>query len=474
MADTTKPYASSFQLKTVVIYGVKSNKAYDITDLVQRFDYFESITSPMISGTLVMVDSGSNLISSLPIQGTERIVITLIAPNNEEHEYDLRVFKIGNRFGAERFQTYTLGLVSWEGLLNEGVRITKVLKGKSSEIVRSLLKDYLKTTKDINFETTKFNIIFNAGKKNPFAVINSIQSKSVANSSSNTITDAPKATGSTTSSSNSTISSLKPTDSSEYGSVTGSAGYLFFENKDGYVFKSIDSLCEGKTSVGTYYQEPIDINSPPNKKILSIDFINEIDILTKLRTGAFSSVICYYNYSTGAYEEYVHSLDKSYDSMKHMGSQKGLPYGQKELSKYPTRVMSMILDHETWYDGEAIASPEKKDGGAGGDNAAEFPDYQKFYIAQSISRLNSLTNQKVQIKINGTPSIKAGDSINIMIPNQVTQKQKIVEKYDPEHSGTYLISEVNHVFESKLRTCFTFLTLIRDSYGMKNYASKTQ
>ena len=95
-------------------------------------------------------------------------------------------------------------------------------------------------------------------------------------------------------------------------------------------------------------------------------------------------------------------------------------------------------------------------------------------MAQSISRLNSLTNQKVQIKINGTPSIKAGDSINIMIPNKVTQKQKIVEKYDPEHSGTYLISEVNHVFESKLRTCFTFLTLIRDSYGMKNYASKTQ
>jgi hypothetical protein len=470
MSDTAKPYASSFQLKTVVIYRVKSNETYDITDLVHRFDYFESITSPVISGTLVMVDSGANLISSLPIQGTERIVITLIAPNNEEHTYDLHVYKIGSRFGAERFQTYTLGLISKEGLLNEGIRITKTLKGKANDIVKSLLKDYIKTDKKVDQENTKFNIIFNAGKKSPFAVINSIQSKSVANSSTAKVTES-KGTGKATPSENSSVSSLKPVDSSDYDSVTGSAGYFFFENKDGYVFKSIDTLCEGKNSAGTYFQEPIDVNSPPDKKILSIDFLNEIDLLAKLRTGAFSSVICYYNFSTGAYEEYVYSLDKSYDSMKHMGSQKGLPYGQKELAKYPTRVMSMILDHETWYDGEDIASPEKKDGEKG---ASQFPDYQKFYMAQSISRLNSLTNQKVQIKINGTPSMKVGDSIDIMIPNQVTQEQKIVEKYDPEHSGTYLISEVNHVFNPKERRCYTFLTLIRDSYGMKDYSSKTQ
>ena len=470
MSDNLKPYASSFQLKSVVIYRVKSSESYDITDLVQRFDYFESITSPVISGTLVMVDSGSNLISSLPIQGTERVVINLIAPNNEEHEYDLRVYKIGSRFGAERFQTYTLGLISQEGLLNEGIRVTKTLSGKSNKIVDDLLKDYLKTNKNLEVETTKFNIIFNAGKKSPFAIINSIQSKSVSDSSTSKVTESKKSSK-TSSSDNNTVSSLKPVDSSDYGSVTGSAGYFFFENKDGYVFKSIDTLCAGNNSAGTYFQEPIDVNSPPDKKILSIDFMNEIDILTKLRTGAFSSVICYYNFSTGAYEEYTYSLDKAYDSMKHMGSQKGLPYGQKELSKYPTRVMSMILDHETWFDGEEAASPEKRDGENG---ATQFPDYQKFYMAQSISRLNSLTNQKVKIKLNGSPAIKVGDVIDIMIPNQVTQQQKIVEKYDPEHSGTYLISEVNHVFNPKQRRCYTFLTLIRDSYGMKDYASKTQ
>jgi hypothetical protein len=416
-----------------------------------------------------MVDSGANLISSLPIQGTERIQISLIGPDNQQYDYDMRVYKIGSRFGAERFQTYTLGLISSEGLLNEGIRVTKTLKGRPNTIVKTLLKDYLKTDKKLEEETTKFNIIFNPGKKSPFSIINSIQSKSVANTSTTKVTESKESKSTT--SSNKSVSSLNPVNSSDYGSVDGSAGYFFFENKDGYVFKSIDTLCAGVNSVGTYFQEPIDVNSPPDKKILSIDFMNEIDVLSKLRTGAFSSVICYYNYSTGAYEEYVYSLDKSYQSMKHLGSQKGLPYGQKELSKYPTRVMSMILDHETWYNGEEIASPEEKDGGNG---ATQFPDYQKFYMAQSISRLNSLTNQKVKIKLNGAPTIKVGDVINIMIPNQVTQQQKIVEKYDPEHSGTYLISEVNHVFNPKQRRCYTFLTLIRDSYGMKDYPSKAQ
>lgn len=471
MSDTLKPYASSFQLKNVIIYRVKTEEAFDITDLVQRFDYFESVTSPVLSGTLVVVDSGSNIISSLPIQGTEKVVISLIGPDNQLYEYDLRVYKIYSRFGSERFQTYTLGLISAEGLLNEGIRVTKTLKGKPNDIVKSLLKDYLKTDKvdKLQTESTKFNIIFNPGKKSPFAIINSIQSKSVANSSTSKVTE--NKDSKTTTSSNQSVSSLKPVDSSDYGSVDGSAGYFFFENKDGYVFKSIDTLCAGVNSAGTYYQEPIDVNSPPDKKILSIDFLNEIDILSKLRMGAFSTVISYYNFSTGSYEEYAYSLDKSYESMKHLGSQKGLPYGQKELSKYPTRVMSVILDHETWHNGEKVASPEEKDGGEGD---AEFPDYQKFYMAQSISRLNSLTNQKVKIKLNGSPAIKVGDVIDIMIPNQVTQQQKIVEKYDPEHSGTYLISEVNHVFTPKQRRCYTFLTLIRDSYGMKDYASKTQ
>ncbi len=472
MAENTKDYASSFILKRAQIYKVNSSQSYDITDLVVRFDYFESITMPTVSARLDMVDSGANLISSLPIQGFEKVVIELEDYLNETHEYEFRVYKIDNRFASDRFQKYTLGLVSLESLLNEGVRISKTLKGKPDEIVKELLEENLKTTKDVNVDPSLYNIIFNPGKKTPFNIISSIQPKAVYQSS-NVTTDSSSATARSVGEKTDVTSSLDLVTDAKYSKANGSAGYLFYETKNGYYFKSIDSLCSNKNEVkATYYQENKDVNSTTDRKILDIDFINEIDILEKLRMGAYSSIICSYNFSTGGYEEIVYSLAESYENMEHLGSQQTLPYGQAELSKYPTRVMSILLDHETWYNGTGIASPDSQDGSTG--KTTSYPDFQKHYISQSISRYNSLVNQKVKITIPGNPTLCVGDKIEIKIPNQVTSQDKVSEPYDPEHSGVYLIAEINHAFDPKIKRTNSFLTLVRDSYGQQDTVSKVQ
>jgi hypothetical protein len=375
-----------------------------------------------------------------------------------------------------RFQTYSLGLISVEALSNEGVRVSKTLKGKPDKIVNDLLKEYLKTDKKITVDPSVYNIIFNPGKKSPFSIIDSIKLKSVPSGGNvDPKTSSPKfdAGGSKTN----TTSALPPVSSSSYSKTKGTSGYMFFENRNGYVFKSIDSLCSsdkynGAPAVAVYIQENNDVGGPPNRKILDIDFVEEIDIMTKLRLGAFSSLICFYNYSTGKYEEYVYSLADAYDTMGHSGSQKGLPYGQKELSKYPTRIMSALIDHETWYNGTDIASPEKVDGAKG--STTNFPDFQKYYTSQSISRVNSLVNQKVKITVTGNPNLTVGDKIEIKIPNQIPSASRTQQPYDPEHSGVYLISQINHAFVPKEKLTTTYLTLIRDSYGGPDNISKVE
>ena len=475
------PYASSFILKKALIYNVKGDKSFDITDLVVRFDYYEDITLPTVSAKLTLVDSGANLIASLPIQGFEKIELTIEAADEETYEYTMRVYKIDNRFSGDRFQTYSLGLISLEALLNEGVRVAKTLKGKPDEIVKELLEKYLKvdtSKKQIITDPAAYNIIFNPGKKSPFSIIDSIKLKSVPKGGNvETKTSSKNNKFSTSGGKTNVTSSIAPVESSEYSRTKGTSGYLFFENRNGYNFRSIDSLCSpnkfnGSPAVAIYTQENNDIGGPPNRKILDIDFVEEIDILSKLRLGAFSSLICFYNHSTGRYEEYVYSLADAYENMGHSGSQKGLPYGQKELSKYPTRIMSVLLDHETWYNGTDIASPEELDGGK--NSTTNFPDFQKYYISQSISRVNSLVNQKVKIKVTGNPSLVAGDKIEIKIPNQIPSANRTEEPYDPEHSGIYLISEINHVFMPKEKLTTTHLTLIRDSYGRPDLSSKVE
>ena len=106
------PYAASFKIKSILIYQVESDKSFDITDLAIKFDYFENIHYPTVSARLMLVDSVENLIASLPIQGFEKVEITLEMGNKETYEYSFRVYKIDNRFGADRFQTYSLGLIS--------------------------------------------------------------------------------------------------------------------------------------------------------------------------------------------------------------------------------------------------------------------------------------------------------------------------------------------------------------------------
>jgi len=467
------PYAASFKLNSVTITPVGATEADLITDLVMRLDYFEDIKYPAVAAKMLIQDNANNMIASMPIQGYEKVTIKLQSSDEVDHEYNFRIYKVENRTSTERMQLYELGLVSDEALVNEATRVAKTLRGKPDEIVKEILQNYISTKKEIFTDKSVYNIIFQPGKKTPFSIINSLKSKSVPEGTS--VKSKKKSSDKSDGTSKSDVAA---TDKSDYNTSGGTAGYFFYENAAGYHFKSIDSLCStekfnGTEPVAKYYQDREDSGSSgPDRKIGSISYDHEIDIMSKLRLGAYSSLIAFYNYSTGAYEEHVYSLADEYDNLGHMGSQGGLPAGQKELSQYPTRVMSVLLDHETWFDGAAVASPEEKDGADG--NTSDFPDFQKHYISQSISRLNSLENQKVNISVPGNPSLMVGDKIEILIPNQIPTKDRTEQPYDDEHSGIYLISQVNHAFSPKEQKSTTHLTLIRDSYGRRESASKVK
>lgn len=108
-------YASSISIEKVQIEKVGGGTKLDITALAIRFDYFENINLPTVYAELELVDSGSNIISSLPIQGFEKIDIRIKTVTDKTYDYEFYVYKVSNRFGADRFQMYTLGLISREG-----------------------------------------------------------------------------------------------------------------------------------------------------------------------------------------------------------------------------------------------------------------------------------------------------------------------------------------------------------------------
>ena len=459
--------AKSIEIKEVIMFDVNGGK-HDLTAAAGGFSYYESIFEPFVSGIMPVIDSGTNFISTLPIQGGERVTIKVADVEENEYVYDMYVWKVYNRVFTAKLQTYNLALISKEALYNEGVRLTQKLEGTPDEIVKEILKNNLNTTKDIDVEPAKYKVTFFPNGKKAHHIIQSMSQKSV----SNTATSLKTTTNKT---SPEAVSGL----SKDAKQASGTAGYLFFENRDGFNFKSIDYYYstgddnfKGKDEVATYSVQPNNDN-PSRYTIEEYAFTNEIDLINQMRSGTYASHVVAYNYSTGYYEEFRYNLQENYKSMAHLGSQDKLGKMQEGLSINPSRVLTVLVDHETWHSEETPGSNETRDNPDG--NGSQYPDYQKHWLAQSISRRYFMENQQLEIEIPGNMELSVGDKIKVMLPNMASEQVREKEKFDRENSGTYLISALSHnnVFLNT-NTCSTRLKLIRDIYGMKDYTSNVK
>lgn len=476
-ANNTTPRVDVFEIVTDVLLTDFSGKEYYLTGKnanvqVMSLVMYESLESPYLLGEIAITDSGVNLIATVPITGMEKITFGIKTPyfSDSEYKYTMYVSSVRNRVGAGKVQTYTLDLISYEGLQNEGIRIGKSYADYGNKIVEDIMKTYFKTNKKVNAESCKYQMKFIPRNQRPFDLIYSFLPKCISGDfSSNTDT------GATSSINKTNTNSSTQTDANPAESISGSAGYFFWETYDGFQFKSIDKLCSSEFSGSggdkvkdtfVYRLGKIEGNTDAGRNILEYQYTNEIDVLKKMRHGTYSSMMVFFNPSTGQYEEYIFKMDESYNSMIHLGKDEKIPEGPKQLSKYPTRIMTQIIDHETFYNGTDIASPDPKDNDKSG---TPFPDYKKQYMSQSIARKLLLNNQEMRLTICGNLTLRAGDKINILLPNFSVDEQRKTEQYDKQHSGTYLIKEISYEFylqkNGQSNIAVTNLSLIRDSFG---------
>ena len=448
---------SDFSLKSAVISKVGEKEGYDIKQMIGKFAYVESITSPFVAATMTVVDS-AGLLNDLPIQGGETVVVSVQTSSSEDPvEYEMIVWRIANRYAKNQTQSYTLGLISVEALNNECVRLFKRLEGKPDDIIKKILKEDLNTQKDIFPEeaTTQFEVKMLPNNRRPFDIISSLAVKSVEK-------------GTSSSPGNTKGSSTKNAKET----VSGSAGYFFWENKRGYNFFSVDSLLDTKEKEiwGPYIEKPANKSDGADDRltISQATFGSEVDIMTSMRKGKYSTLMVFFNHSTGQYHEYHYSVEDAYKDMKHLGVQNTpslIKFGDTNISDYPTRIISTLLDHESWYNEPGVASYEQNDGAS---TPSEFCDFHKHFAAQSLMRYELLKNQLATIVIPGNSEICAGDLINIKLVNKAPTVRVDEEPYDQESSGVYLIQEVTHTYDSTDGTNGRFITtlrLMRDSYG---------
>ena len=489
--NTEAQYATQANLISCI---VTNNKGVELPplngDMILGFIHRESLISPFMSGVLAISDSADFLNgldmdgNQSPIEGGEIVKITVKTPVSQSEDgetYEYKIWKIGNRISINKKQAYALALVSEEALLNETTRVLgripsggqnaeEVPEKSISDIVYDLVKTKigLESSKPLFREPTKFKQVIIGARRRPFDIISSLSDKAVSTKGK---------TGNTTNSS-SDASETKET-------IKGTAGFFFWETKRGYNFFSVDALCDEpdgifaapdlKSEIHTGYQEKIaNAEGVDTRSVISkITFTSEIDTMSALRKGKYSSTMIFFNISTGQYEEYQYKITDSYDNMAHLGNQtkvSELKVGEQQLVETPSRIMTMVLDHETWFNEPGVASPYEN-----ASNPSVFADWHKHFAAQSVARKELLNNQQCTVEIPGNNEICAGDKVEIRVQRKAPDKVREEEPWDLESSGVYLVKDVEHRFNFADGTSgkvVTTLQLFRDSFGVKDTDTK--
>ncbi len=423
---------TDFFYDKVELLSLDGSRRIDLTNSIMFCDYFEDILSPCVTMTM-QITSTYSIFNEMPIRGGEKVVMDIRTPSGDfvlDGDYGLYVYKVSGLVSDGTTEMFTLNLISREALTNETARVQKKYeKNPISDHVSSILKNVLKTNKfkSENIEKTANSYSFIGTLKKPFHVLTWLGPKGIPNTLGESGNRGKKG--------------------------KGVAGYLFYETKDGFNFRSIDSLVSPTNiQVGstdrenipkyTYSQVIEELSMESNFKILNYNFEKNIDLIKSLRVGMYSNVTYFYDLYTNTIEGIEYYLNEEIRST--LGGKRKLPY-PKEFGSKPSRILVRTSDKGT-------LDPNNDKIDAGRDNTD---------MAKSFARYNLLFTQALNMTVPLNVTLRAGQIIYAQFQKVEAIKDGDI---DSEQSGNYLIKELRHHFtEGEL---VTSLKLVRDNYGL--------
>jgi len=423
---------SGLRYQSVTIASLDGTKTIDITNSILGIDYYEDILSPCITMTIDLMNAYS-IFNGLPIRGGESVAMeieTVFGNFRLDGEKAMFVTKLSGLDAQRKSESFTLHLTSKEALQNETVRCYKKYnKATINTHINDILKNVLQTTKIGQIEQTSNSYSFIGNNKKPFHIMTWLGPKSIS------------------------IHSKSGNSGKE---AKGTSGFLFYENIDGFNFRSIDSLVSNtqiqnsssdKENIFKYTFDGIgaiqanDLSN--NFKILNYNYEKNIDLMKSLRVGMYVNKTYFYNMYTQELDIYKYRLKDELENKK-LGGNESIAMSE-QFGDSITRIMTRASDH-------GILDSKGTFAESGRDNAD---------MAKSFSRYNLLFTQALNMNVPCNVKLKAGDIIYAQFQQMESAQTGEVDK---EQSGNYLIKELRHHFSPN--EMLTSLRLVRDSYGL--------
>ena len=391
----------------------------DISSQVAQINVYEDIFSPFISLSIVVKES-VDFISALPLKGEEVINVEIATPSFDKDYQMIKgkfyIYKLSDRTELNKKSiVYVLHCISYEALMDMNTRLTKAYRGKPSEIAREILgKNGLNTSKNINIEESSNSIKYVSNYWSPVKNLNYAASLATNNNKSPT--------------------------------------YVFFENRYGFNFISLEALYQSDV-----YQEFLkddysrDTDSRGRsfknidedyKRIIDIKMKNVYDTMSTINSGTYASRLITYDLLKKKYSVKDYNAIDNYRRQKHL-NEYALLSEFKPASQF-NAIYSQIK-HFAMFDGYTDVSTSKN-------------------IQERSSLIQLLNSNVIEITVLGRTDYTIGQKVYVKIPKPVPvgEKDNTDELIDSSYSGYYIITAMNHTIDRDNHSIV--MELSKDSY----------
>lgn len=399
-------FAGDVQIREAKLTSLNGNTA-NIINQILTIEIYEDLFSPFITLSIVIRESHDYL-NSIPLVGEEYVTLTIDTPSLDKPiSGRFYIYKITDReYTKERETVYALKCISEEYVNDVNTKISKAIGGNISESAQLLFgKDGLNTKKNVAIEKTSNVTKFVANFWNPSKCLSQL----------------------TTGAAN----------------INNSPTYLFFENRDGFNFRTIEELTKANTYQyfikDNYVRTTESSNSVRSvrnieedyKRILDLSVPVVTDYMKDIETGRLKSRVISHDILTKKYTVKDYSLKK--DTRKpHL------------LNDYPAYSKYAIGNNAS----SITVMPKYH------SNFSNFSDVTNHKtIQRRISFFQNLEKFKINIQVMGRTDYTVGQVVDLTIPKaaQIIQTDSLVK--DEMLSGRYLISAISHSINKDNHMC---------------------
>ena len=380
----------------------------DITAQVQNIAFYEDIFSPFITGSVIVKES-LDLVNLFPFIGEEYLDLEITTPTLVDTKISGKyyIYKLTEReMLGDRSVVYQLHFISVEAVTDLNKKLSKTFSGKVSELVEGLVKDKaygLESEKKVFVDPTFTSIKYISNFWSPV--------KNLMHLCTNA------------------------------ANMNKTPNYVFFENRDGFYFMSLEALYQNKVKTEFVLDKYTRDNVPGGtdarnvtedfKRILNISIPTAYDYMDRISSGMLGSKQITYDVTKKSYSTKNYNMFERFKEQKH-------------LNQFPVN-----SDKAIFRSNSAIINYPKAFGNfSNSGNATNSETNQERISLMKLAEAN-----KLEITVPGRTDYTVGQKVFVNLKRIEPVSGKDDDIQDKMFSGNYLIAAINHLVNKENHEC---------------------